>query len=35
MIEQGFNHQSPCICNSGKKYKVCHGKKIHTLVECI
>lgn len=26
MVLQGLNHQSPCVCNSGKKYKVCHGK---------
>lgn len=33
MVLQGLNHQSPCVCNSGKKYKVCHGKLFRELAE--
>lgn len=35
MALQGLNHQSPCLCNSGKKYKVCHGKILRELAESI
>jgi len=28
MLESGLNRNSPCPCNSGKKYKSCHGKKL-------
>jgi preprotein translocase subunit SecA len=32
MALQGSTRKSPCPCGSGKKYKVCHGKKINKLV---
>ena len=35
MIAQGLNHQSSCPCNSGNKYKVCHGKQIKALAKDI
>jgi hypothetical protein len=35
MVLQGLNHQSPCQCNSGKKYKVCHGKVFRNLAKSI
>jgi hypothetical protein len=35
MVLQGLNHQSPCPCNSGKKYKVCHGKQFRELAKSI
>ena len=28
MLEFGLNRNSPCPCNSGKKYKACHGRKL-------
>jgi hypothetical protein len=33
MVLKGLNHQSPCPCNSGKKYKVCHGKVLAILLK--
>lgn len=35
MVLQGLNHKSPCPCNSGKKYKVCHGKLFRGLAKGI
>ncbi|MBN0989564.1 SEC-C metal-binding domain-containing protein [Amphritea pacifica] len=35
MVLQGLNHQSQCPCNSGKKYKVCHGKLFRDLAKSI
>jgi len=35
MVLQGLNHQSSCLCNSGKKYKVCHGKVFRKLARSI
>jgi hypothetical protein len=32
MAIQGGTRKSPCPCGSGKKYKVCHGKRISKLV---
>jgi hypothetical protein len=32
MALQGGTRKSPCPCGSGKKYKVCHGKKISRLI---
>lgn len=28
MLESGLNRNSPCPCNSGNKYKACHGRKL-------
>jgi hypothetical protein len=28
MLESGLTRNSLCPCNSGKKYKVCHGRKL-------
>ncbi|WP_220721340.1 SEC-C domain-containing protein [Agarivorans litoreus] len=35
MVQQGLNHQSSCFCNSGKKYKVCHGKIFNRAAKSI
>ena len=35
MALQGLNHQSLCPCNSGKKFKVCHGKLINEIAKSI
>jgi hypothetical protein len=35
MALQGLNHQNPCFCGSGKKYKVCHGKVFRRLAKSI
>jgi hypothetical protein len=35
MVLNGLNHQSPCPCNSGKKYKVCHGKIFRNFAKSI
>jgi len=32
MALQGQTRNSPCLCGSGKKYKVCHGKIIRKLI---
>ena len=32
MALHGDTRKSPCPCKSGKRYKVCHGKKIRKLV---
>lgn len=32
MVLQGDTRKSPCLCGSGRKYKVCHGKKIGKLI---
>lgn len=35
MVLQGLSHQSACPCNSGKKYKVCHGKLFRDIAKGI
>ncbi|MBL4788230.1 MAG: SEC-C domain-containing protein [Kordiimonadaceae bacterium] len=32
MASNGLSRKSPCPCDSGKKYKVCHGKKNARLI---
>ena len=32
MALQGDTRNSLCLCESGRKYKVCHGKKIGKLI---
>lgn len=32
MALQGHTRNSPCLCGSGEKYKVCHGKIIRKLL---
>ena len=26
-VDSGDQRNSPCVCGSGKKYKLCHGRK--------
>ena len=33
MMMKNEKRTSPCICESGKKYKTCHGKKIKKLIK--
>ena len=35
MIAKGLKGNSPCPCNSRKKYKVCHGKAIRKIISKI
>ncbi|MET0963023.1 MAG: SEC-C domain-containing protein [Noviherbaspirillum sp.] len=31
MLEKGQSGDDPCLCNSGKRYKNCHGKAVRSL----
>jgi len=31
MLERGLSGDDPCLCNSGKRYKNCHGKAVRSL----
>lgn len=31
-INEGFNRNSQCFCQSGQKYKRCHGKQLSTML---
>jgi hypothetical protein len=31
MLERGLGGDDPCLCNSGKRYKNCHGKAVRSL----
>ena len=31
MLERGLSGDDPCLCNSGKRYKNCHGKTVRSL----
>ena len=31
MLEKGQGGDDPCLCNSGKRYKNCHGKAVRSL----
>lgn len=31
MLERGQGGDDPCLCNSGKRYKNCHGKAVRSL----
>lgn len=31
MLERGLNGDDACLCNSGKRYKNCHGKAVRSL----
>lgn len=31
MLEKGQSGDDPCLCNSGKRYKNCHGKVVRSL----
>lgn len=33
MMLHGNNRNNQCICGSGKKYKMCHGKKIAKIIK--
>lgn len=35
MIMQKSNRNSPCFCQSGNKYKHCHGNKLHKALKRI
>jgi len=35
MLKQGLNRNSSCFCNSGRKYKHCHGHKLSKTLEKI
>jgi hypothetical protein len=35
MILKGNTRNSPCLCNSGRKYKVCHEKMFNKLITSV